>query len=241
MCFLIMLLLLSYNMIINEAFAHVEKKFGNIQVQVGWNDEPPMTGLLNNVIVGVNQTNGKSQTPIINTLANMNIQVKYGSITKPIEFLPSPIADGVYNSQLIPTRVGSYYLLLNGTIQGQKINSQIPLDLVDSSQKLNFPSAGQTSGAVSAGTGGTTTTTTASNNIGPELQGIVSQLANQIDSAKNVIGGLAKNDADTIKSIQDVKNAADRSCMIAMVGIGAGIAGIVIAAYSISRKHTIEP
>jgi hypothetical protein len=49
-------------MFINEAFAHVEKKFGNIQVQVGWSNEPPLTGLLNNVIVGVNQTNGKSNS-----------------------------------------------------------------------------------------------------------------------------------------------------------------------------------
>jgi hypothetical protein len=74
----------------------------------------------------------------------MNIHIKYGSITKPLEFLPSPTADGLYNGQMIPTRVGSYYLLLNGTIQGQKLNSQMPLDLVESSQKLNFPDAGQT-------------------------------------------------------------------------------------------------
>jgi hypothetical protein len=87
---------------------------------------------------------------------------------------------------------------------------------------LNFPDAGQTSGSATTAAGGTTTA--ASNNIGPELQGIVSQMANQIDSVKNVIGGLAKNNADTLKSIQDVKNAADRSYMIAMVGIGAGIA-----------------
>jgi len=62
MCSLIALFLLSYYMFINEAFAHVEKKFGNIQVQVGWSNEPPLTGLLNNVIVGVNQTNSKSNS-----------------------------------------------------------------------------------------------------------------------------------------------------------------------------------
>ena len=234
-CFLTVSLLLTYNSFVREASAHITKKFGNMQVQVGWSNEPPLTGLLNNVIVDVNQTSGKSQTPVINALANMNIQVKYGSVTKPLEFLPSPTTDGLYNGQMIPTRVGSYYLLLNGTIQGQKINSQMPLDLVDSSQKLNFPNSGPTSGADTAATGGTTTT--ASNNIGPQLQGIVSQMANQIDSIKNVVGSVAKNNADTLKSIQDVKNAADRSYMIAMVGIGAGIAGIVIAAFSLSRKH----
>jgi hypothetical protein len=64
-------------------------------------------------------------------------------------------------------------------------------------------------------------------------------MANQIDSVKNVIGTVAKSNADTLKSVQDVKNAADRSYLIGMVGIGAGIAGIVIAAFSLSRKRVI--
>jgi hypothetical protein len=238
LCFLFILCLLSYNTFVKEASAHIIKHFGNIQVQVGWVTEPPFTGQLNNALVGVNQTSGKAQTPIINALANMNIQLKYGSVTKPLEFLPSPTQDGVYLGQLIPTRVGSYYLVLNGTIQGQKVNSQIPLDLVDSSQKLTFPDTA--SSGVGTAPVGSSTATAASNNIGPQLQGIVSQLANQIGSAKTVIGSVAKSNADTLKSVQDVKNAADRSYMIAMVGIGAGIAGIVIAAYSISRRRMIE-
>ncbi len=240
-CFLILLCLLSYNTYVKEASAHIIKHFGNIQIQVGWTTEPPLTGQLNNAIVGVNQTSGKTQTPIINALANMNIQMKYGSVTKTLDFLPSTTQDGVYLGQLIPTRVGSYSLLINGTIQGQKINSQIPLDLVESSQKLAFPDtgAGGASGVGTATVGSSTAAATASNNIGPQLQGIVSQLANQIDSVKSVIGTVAKSNADTLKSIQDVKNAADRSYMIAMVGIGAGIAGIVIAAYSLSRRGVI--
>ena len=76
MCFLIVLVLLSYNILVKEASAHIIKKFGNIQVQVGWSNEPPLTGLLNNAIVEVNQTSGKTQTPIINGLVDMNILVK---------------------------------------------------------------------------------------------------------------------------------------------------------------------
>jgi hypothetical protein len=50
-------------------------------VEVGWSNEPPLVGELNNVIVQVNQTSsGKNsqQTPVINALASMNILVKYG-------------------------------------------------------------------------------------------------------------------------------------------------------------------
>ena len=203
-------------------------------MQVGWSDEPPLTGQLNNVIVGVNQTSGKTQTPIINALSDMNILVKYGGVTKKLDFLPSPTTDGVYLGQMIPTRIGSYYLVLNGTVQGQKISSQVPLDLVDSSQKLAFPDTGGGSGVNGAAVGGSSTTTT--NNIGPQLQGIVSQLANQIDSVKGITGNVAKSNAETLKSIQDVKNSADRSYMIGMVGIGAGVAGIIIAAFALSRR-----
>jgi len=203
-------------------------------MQVGWSDEPPLTGQLNNVIVDVNQTSGKIQTPIINALSDMNILVKYGGVTKTLDFLPSPTTDGLYLGQLIPTRIGSYYLVLNGTVQGQKISSQIPLDLVESSQKLAFPDTGGGSGITGATVGGSSTATT--NNIGPQLQGIVSQLANQIDSVKGITGDVAKSNAETLKSIQDVKSSADRSYMIGMVGIGAGVAGIIIAAFALSRR-----
>ncbi|MDP9287559.1 MAG: hypothetical protein M3P08_05105 [Thermoproteota archaeon] len=240
-CFLIVLVVLSQNVLIKLASAHITKKFGSIQVQVGWNGEPPLTGQLNSVIFDVNQTSGKTQTPIINALANMNILVKYGGITKSLDFLPSPTTDGLYLGKMIPSRVGSYYVVLNGTIQGQKISSQLPLDLVDSSQKLAFPDTVTGSGTDATVTGGSASasTSTNTNNIGPQLQGIVSQLANQIDSVKSVIGSVAKSNADTMKSVQDVKSAADRSYLIGMVGIGAGIAGIVIASLALSRKRAM--
>jgi len=50
-CFLIVLVVLSQNVLIKLASAHITKKFGSIQVQVGWNGEPPLTGQLNSVII----------------------------------------------------------------------------------------------------------------------------------------------------------------------------------------------
>ena len=179
------------------AYAHITKMFGNIQVEVGWSNEPPLVGLLNNAIVQVNQTSGKNtQTPIINALANMDIAVKYGGVTKPLDFVPSEETEGMYNGQMIPTRPGTYSLVLNGTIQNQKINAEIPLDLVESTQKLNFPDSG---GASSSGIGVSNTAAT-SNNIGPQLQGIVSQLANDIDLTKNSLDTLSKTNTNTQKN-----------------------------------------
>jgi hypothetical protein len=219
------------------AYAHITKMFGNIQVEVGWSNEPPLVGLLNNAIVQVNQTSGKNtQTPIINALANMDIAVKYGGVTKPLDFVPSEETEGMYNGQMIPTRPGTYSLVLNGTIQNQKINAEIPLDLAESTQKLNFPDSG---GASSGGIGVSNTAAT-SNNIGPQLQGIVSQLANDIDSTKANIDTLTKTNANTQKTIQDLKGTNDRLYMIGLGGVGAGVAGIIIAATALSRRNVVE-
>jgi hypothetical protein len=219
------------------AYAHITKMFGNIQVEVGWSNEPPLVGLLNNAIVQVNQTSGKNtQTPIINALANMDIAAKYGGVTKPLDFVPSEETEGMYNGQMIPTRPGTYSLVLNGTIQNQKINAEIPLDLVESTQKLNFPDSG---GASSGGIGVSNTAAT-SNNIGPQLQGIVSQLANDIDSTKANIDTLTKTSANTQKTIQDLKGTNDRLYMIGLGGVGAGVAGIIIAATALSRRNVVE-
>ena len=77
----------------------------------------------------------------------------------------------------------------------------------------------------------------ASNNIGPKLQTIISGISNDVGSSKSDIQLLAKNMANIQKSALDMKNSVDRLYMIAMLGIGAGIAGIIIAAASLSRKQ----
>src|ERR671931_2846463 len=112
---LIALLIFSFSNA-KTAYAHITKNFGNIQVEVGWSNEPPLVGELNNVIVQVNQTSGSgknnTQTPVINVLADMDILVKYGGVTKPLDFVPSEETEGLYNAQIIPTRSGTYGLVL---------------------------------------------------------------------------------------------------------------------------------
>ena len=106
---------------------------------------------------------------------------------------------------------------------------------------LNFPDSGGSGGG---GIGDTSSvasnTATASNNIGPQLQGIVSQLANDIDSTKASIDTLTKSNADTQKTIQDLKNTNDRLYMIGLGGVGAGVAGIIMAAAALSRRNVLE-
>jgi hypothetical protein len=209
-------------------YAHVSKTFGNFTVEVGWSDEPPLVGEINNAIVQVNKGTESSYTPVRNALAGIYILVKYGGVTKTLDFEPSEQSAGLYEAKMIPTRLGSYSLVLNGTIQEQSItNAEIPLEDVEGRQKLSFPDSGDSV----EGTSNTAATT-----IGAEVEMILSQLTNDIEATKLDISTLAKNDANMQKSFEDVKNTADRSYMIGVTGTGLGVAGIVIAAVAFSRK-----
>jgi hypothetical protein len=207
---------------IKPAEAHITKVIGNYIVQVGWDNEPVYTGLLNAPQVTIKKGSGDSATPVINALKNMQISVKYGGVVKPLDFLPSSTVDGQYDAPLLPTRVGTYSLILKGTVEDQNIDTEIALDDVESIDALNFPpsSGSSTEGSVNMGQMGT----------------LVSQLTSDIEEAKSNADTAAKSVSNVVQSFQDVKDTTDRLYMISMTGIGVGIAGIVIAVIAVTRN-----
>jgi len=216
---LILLVFSNSPFVIKPASAHITKVFGNYLVTVGWQNEPVYNGLLNAPIVEVKKGNGDSAKPVINALANMQISIKYGSVTKQLDFVPDNTVDGQYVSPLIPTRVGTYSLIMKGIVEDQSIDTEIPLDDVASVDTLNFPPSS------SADTF----------NMG-QVSTIINQLTSDIEDAKSSANSAAQSVANVGKSFQEVKDTTDKLYMISMVGIGIGVAGIVIAVFAISRK-----
>jgi hypothetical protein len=217
---LILLVFSNSPFVIKPASAHITKVFGNYLVTVGWQNEPTYAGLLNAPIVEVKKGSGDSAKPVINALANMQISIKYGSVTKQLDFVPDSTVDGEYVSPLIPTKVGSYSLIMKGTIEDQSIDTEIPLDDVASVDTINFPQA-DSSGSSNIGQVGT----------------IINQLTSDIEDAKSSAKSAAQSVANVGKSFQEVKDTTDKLYMISMAGIGIGVAGIVIAVFAISRQR----
>lgn len=229
------------------AHAHITKQFGNISVEVGWTEEPPLAGQLNSALIVVEKAvTGGNSTPVSNALSQLDIKEKYGGITKPIEFVPSEQTEGGYEAKIIPTRIGSYSLLMNGSIQNQNItNVEIPLDEVEGTQMFSFPDreiSSSSSGSVSGSSNGSNQTIAGGNNnvIGAEVEQILSQFSNDIDSIKGSIAKLDSNYVNIQNSIQNVKSAADISFIIGMAGVGAGISGVIISLIVLSRRGSVE-
>lgn len=208
---------------VKPAEAHITKVFGNYLIEVGWNNEPVYTGLVNAVQITVKKGSGDSATPVINALKDLQISVQYGGVTKPLDFLPSSTVNGQYEAPMIPTRVGTYSLVFKGAIQDQNIDAEIPLDDVASADALNFPPS---SGSSSSGS------------VNMDQMGmLVNQLTSDIEDAKNNADSAAKSVANVVQSFQQVKDTTDKLYMISMTGIGIGIAGVVIAVIAITRKQ----
>ncbi len=205
---------------VKPAEAHITKVFGNYQIEIGWQNEPTYSNLLNAAQVTIKKGTGDNAPPVINALKNMQISIKYGTVTKQLDFLPSQTVDGQYDAQFIPTRVGTYSLVFKGTIENQTIDTEIPLDDVASVDQLNFPAASPSGDNVNMGQIGT----------------VITQLTNDIEEAKKNSDTASQTLLSAAKSFQDVKDSTDRLYMISMTGIGIGIAGVVIAVVSITRN-----
>lgn len=206
---------------VKPAEAHITKVFGNYQVEIGWDNEPVYTGLLNAAQVTIKKGTGDGAKPVINALKNMQISLKYGGVTKPLDFLPSSTVDGQYDAPLIPTRVGTYSLVFKGAIEDQAIDTEIQLDDVASVDALNFPPSASSSADTA--------------NVG-QVGMVLNQLTNDIEEAKNNANAAAQSVSNVAQSFQQVKDTTDKLYMISMTGIGIGIAGIVIAVISITRS-----
>lgn len=211
-----------------QASAHISQSFGQYIVQVGWNNEPALTDQMNAIqVTVVKGSHIDTGQPVINALANMKTSVKFGTMTEPVDFLPSPTTNGQYLSSLVPTEPGTYDLVLSGTIEGQTVDADIQLDQVGSIDTVQFPPT--TSGSSGSGN-------TASN---AQVGNIVNQLTNDINDAKNTANNAAQSYSKVAQSFQDVKNTTDGLYIISMVGIGIGAAGVVVAVMSITRKNQL--
>ena len=199
------------------SFAHTSKTFGNTTIEIGWLTEPPLASDLNSVTVQVNNESNGEQSPVLNALANLTISAKYGTISKPLDFQPSPTTDGGYEAKILPTRVGPYILVAQGDVKGQKVDGEFKIEDVESKSIFSFPDS--------------SIDTTSSNNQNEQVQDAISKLSNDIQKGNDDLNMSRKEMTDIQGSIGSLYRDSGISYLILLTALGIGIAGVVLAGY----------
>jgi ABC-type glycerol-3-phosphate transport system permease component len=199
------------------SFAHISKTFGNTTIEAGWLLEPPLASDLNSIVIQVSKETGGEQTPVVNALANLTLSAKYGTMTKQLDFQPSPTTDGGYEAKILPTRVGPYNLIIQGDVKGQKVDSEFKIEDVESKSIFSFPDSSIDS--------------TNTNNINQQVQDGISRLSNDIQKSRDDLNMSQNEMADIQQSLEGLQKDSGISYLILLTTLGISIAGIVMAAY----------
>jgi predicted small secreted protein len=136
--------------VIHPADAHILKTFNmtgtsgmstHVSVKIGWVHEPPLVGDTNEIDVFVYNGTDDTAPPIVgNALDAMKVTVQYGGQTKVLSFNPSDDTPGLYTAAIIPTQLGTYNVIIQGTIGGVTISpTTYPMQEVEAKDKYNFP------------------------------------------------------------------------------------------------------
>lgn len=191
---------------LRPAFAHNTLTHGDVRVEIGWGNEPPLVGQLNTITLEVARVS--TNQPITNALAQADISVTKGATSKPLDFQPQE-EPGVYAATIMPTQTGQLSVVFKGTIGGVAFEDTSEVEDVEDTTRFAFP----------PNTGGVSDETLR------QLQTVISDLTQQVDQA-NIA---AKEAKDAAGSAADLKTAVDSAYMFGMIGIGVGVAGIAIA------------
>ncbi len=129
------------------AGAHDAHKVGNLEISVGWRDEPTYAGLPNAMQITAVDDRGE---PVVDLDPSLTTTISFGDTTTVREL--RPLGPGVYSAAIVPTQPGTYSVQVVGTLSGQAVDitstcSDSTFDCVADASEVEFPpeSASKTS------------------------------------------------------------------------------------------------
>ena len=204
-------LLLSLSLIFgfSSVSAHKTIAAGNLDIEVGWQQEPPLVGFMNAITFEINENTPDGRSGVKNAFKSLQAIVKYGGITKTLD-IDSDTKAGSYHSKIITTRTGSYVVVLKGDINGVAIDSEITIEDVEDKALLAFPdTAGSSDQDVVA------------------LKSAMSGLQAEFASLKSKVSGI-----DTTSSGFNTETAYN----FAIFGLSLGAAGVILAIIAMIKR-----
>ncbi|MGI0011762.1 MAG: hypothetical protein ACREAE_10230 [Nitrosopumilaceae archaeon] len=192
-----------------SAYAHKSVTIENLEIEVGWQEEPPLIGFMNAITFEINENTSDGQSGIKNAFKNLAATVKSGGLEKTLDIDSDPQA-GHYHSKIIPTRTGSLVVALKGDINGIPINSEITVEDVEDKSLLAFPdTAGSSDQDVVA------------------LKNAMSGLQTEVTSLKSKISGIDTTSGDF---------NAETAYNFGVFGLSLGAAGVILAIIAMIKR-----
>lgn len=121
----------------STVYAHKTVVVEPYEIEVGWQDEPPLVSQQNAIVFKITQDG----SGVTNAFRDLTANVKSGSVTKQLDIL-SDVRAGHYYAKIIPTKIGTLVIEMKGTINGVPVNEQIAIEDVEDINLLAFPPTG---------------------------------------------------------------------------------------------------
>ena len=229
---------LAFNL--QPVLAHEEMVFGDIRVEAGWSNEPPLVNQLNGIVLIISQvSNGQ---PVNNAIAQLDLTLQKGADNMTLNFQPTEEA-GSYTATVLPSQTGQYAVAMQGMVAGQAVNGQIQVEDVEDTARFTFPPVASTGGSSSSSTTSSNSSSIISNQIPQalieQLQTVIADLTAQVEQS-NAAATQANNSTQSItESIGDIQTSANRAYLFSLIGVGVGTAGIAIGVIALSRREKI--
>ena len=215
---IILLFLFSYSLFsISNVYGHKEIKVGNYTIEAGWEEEPPLLNLLNKVVVYVFDEN---DNPVRNAMKDLSTSINYGGVSKKLNLIPSEEAAGLYVTDIIASKLGTYKLSLKGAIGTQSVDNEIQIEDVEDANRITFP--------VVSGGGGSGANI---ENIAKQITPIMSDLSNQIDELKNEINSTKEIIQKSSNEANSINSEIERTNILSYIATGLSASAIILVAF----------
>jgi hypothetical protein len=192
------------------AYGHTTLKVEPYEIEVGWDQEPPVVGFRNALVYQISESPSEGvKSGIISAFKNLQSTIKSGGASKVLDIDSDP-RPGYYFSKLIPTKTGSIVIHLEGDINGVPIDLEIPIEDVESTAVLDFPPTG---------TGGTSDIT--------PLKNALSSVQKDVSEIKSKLGGVDTNAG---------KFNVEAAYNFGVFGLSLGAAGVILAIIAMIKR-----
>lgn len=124
----------------DPAAAHVTKRSGPFELELGWGVEPPRVGAENSVEVEVSNERGE---PVAVPAGALSVEVVFGSAATTLPLVPVA-APGSLEASITPTRPGTYAFTVSGAVGGHEVEvgatcSEASFECVEPAGATEFP------------------------------------------------------------------------------------------------------